>query len=241
MTEDLKFHFPTPTVLRDGDAIATAAETHTELNARLPDGCVAATRALLGTVAADDATMKGRKGGVGTLTKDQNALLKQLNKWISRARQTAGLAFKGQDVKLREEFQVGVNEPNDLASVLQRARTIVVAIKQAENAPAMKAKGWLDTDTTAFDGLVTSLAATDSTQETGKGGAKDATSTRNHNANLLYDNLRTIQNAADLQWPDDVPANAGLRDEFRLRTFPPRSGNSAKPPPPAPPASGVGK
>lgn len=186
-------------------------------------------------MAADDAAVKGKKGGVGTLTQEQNAKLKQLNQWIARARKTAGLAFKGQDVKLREEFQVGINEPHDLASVLQRGRTIVAALKQAENAPALKAKGWLDADTTGFEGIISGLAATDTTQETGKGGAKDATGTRNHNANLLYDNLLILQNAADLQWPDDAPANAGIRDEFRLRTFPPRGGSSGKSTPePAP-------
>ena len=134
-------------------------------------------------------------------------------------------------MKLREEFQVGINEPHDLASVLQRERTIVAALKQTENVPALKAKGWLDADTTGFEGVISGLAATDTTQETGKGGAKDATGTRNHNANLLYDNLLVLQNAADLQWPDDNPARAGLRDEFRLRTFPPRGGNSTKPAP----------
>ncbi len=97
MLEALRFHFPIATLLRDGDAIATAAEPHPELNARLPDGCVAQTRAQLGTVAADDATMKEKKGGVGALTQEQNAKFGQLNQWIARARarKTAGLAFPG--------------------------------------------------------------------------------------------------------------------------------------------------
>ncbi len=192
---------------------------------------------MLGTVGADDAAIKGKRSGVGTLTKEQNAKLEKLNKWIANARKTAGLAFKGQDVKLREEFQVGINEPHDLASILQRARIIVASLKKADNAPVLKAKGWLDADTTAFEGVLSSLAVTDATQETGKSSAKDATGTRNRNANLLYDNLLAIQNAADLQWPDDHSANADLRDEFRLNTFPPRGRNGGKPDqPPAPPA-----
>jgi hypothetical protein len=235
MPEDLSFHFPIPTLLRDGDAITTAAEAHAELNPRLPAGLLAATRALLGAVSSGDAAAKGRKGGVGALTQEQNARLAQLTKWISRARQTASLAFKAQTVKLREEFQVGVNEPNDLASILQRGRVVVASVKQTANLAALKAKGWLDADTTAFEGAITALASTDSTQETGKGEAKDATGARNRDANLLYDNLLTIQNAADLHWPEDVPANAGVRDEFRLQTFPPRGGNDKKPEPPKPP------
>jgi len=236
MPEEPKFHFPIATLLRDGDAITSAAEAHAELNPRLPAGLVAATRALLGAVSSGDAAAKGKKGGVGALTQEQNARLGQLNKWISRARQTAGLAFKNQDVKLRESFQVGVNEPNDLASILQRARIIVASIKQADNLAALKGKGWLDTDTTAFETAIADLAGTDTTQEAGKGDAKDATGARNRSADTLYDNLLTIQNAADLQWPANAPANAGVRDAFRLNTFPPRGGgNDKKPEPPKPP------
>ena len=40
-----------------------------------------------------------------------------------------------------------------------------------------------------------------------------------------------IQNAADLEWPADDPANAGIRDEFRLNPFPPASGTSLTPQP----------
>jgi hypothetical protein len=201
MPEELNFHFPLATLLRDGDAEA-----------------------------------KGKKGGVGTLTKQQDSLLKQLNKWIAAARKTAGLAFSGQTVKLHEEFQVGINEPSGLGSVLQRARIIVASVKKADNLAALKAKGWTDAETAAFDAAIAELAGTDTTQEKGKGDAKDATGARNRNANDLYDRLQTIQNAADLHGPANVAANAGVRDEFRLNTFPPRTGgNHKKPEPPTPP------
>jgi hypothetical protein len=59
---------------------------------------------------------------------------------------------------------------------------------------------------------------------------------RNRVANDLYDHLATIQNAADLNYPAENPANAGVRDEFRLDTYPPRGGGSGgTTPPPAPP------
>ena len=173
---------------------------------------------------------------MGTLTQQQDALLKQLNKCTGRARQTASLAFKNDPVKLHEQFQVGVTEPGGLGSILQRARIILASVKDADNLAALKAKGWIDADTAALDAAIKALAATDTTQETGKGDAKDATGARNRNANDLYDRLQTIQNAADLQWPADIAANAGVRDEFRLNTFPPRiGGNDKKPEPPKPP------
>ncbi len=237
MPESLKFHFPLATLLRDGDGIATAAEAHTELAPRLADGLLTGTRTLLGTVATGDTTAKGKKGAVGTLTKEQNRLLKVVTGWMTKARTTATLAFPGQDVKLHEEFRVGINTPSDLASIIQRARTIIASLRNAANLTAVKTKGWLATDTDAFELAVNNLASTDTTQETGKGGAKGATTTRNQDANTLYDNLLAIQNAADLQWPAEDPANTAVRAEFRMDTFPPRGGTSgpATPPGPTPP------
>ena len=43
--------------------------------------------------------------------------------------------------------------------------------------------------------------------------------------------------AADLQWPETDPANAGIRDQFRLNQFPPAGGNGSTPTPPTPPAT----
>lgn len=246
MPEALKFHFPVATLLRDGEAIATAAEAHTDLAPRLAEGLLTGTRTLLGYVASGATTAKGKRGTVGTLTKEQNRLLAVVNRWMAKARQTAALAFPGQDVKLRQEFCLGVNTPSDLASILDRARTIIASLRVAANLAAVKTKGWLATDTDAFETQVNALAATDTTQETGKGGAKGATTARNQQANLLYDNLLTLQNAADLQWPAEDPANDAVRTEFRLDTFPPRggSGGPATPPPgggttppPTPPAT----
>jgi hypothetical protein len=46
-----------------------------------------------------------------------------------------------------------------------------------------------------------------------------------------------FQNAADLEWPASDPANAGVRDEFRLNTFQPSGGGSTPPAPTPPPAA----
>ena len=234
MTEPNRVHFPTATLLRDGEGIVTAAEAHAELAPRLPEGFLAETRTLLKQVAADTTGQKGKRADAGTLTTAQNTKLKALQTWMGKARYTAGLAFRGQDVKLHEEFQVGVNGPHDLGAILQRADIILAALKKPDNAAALKLKGWLDSDTEAFATMRGALSATAQTQKTAKGGAKNATGQRIRDANGLYDHLLTIQNAADLQWPAEDPANTGVRDEFRLTTFPPRGG-AAAPEPPAPP------
>ncbi len=65
--------------------------------------------------------------------------------------------------------------------------------------------------------------------------AKDTTTTKNTDAATPYENVLTIQNAADLQWPAAAPANAGVRGEFLLGIFPPDHGGNHTPPP-TPPA-----
>ena len=237
MSQALKFHFSLATLLRDGDGIVTATEAHPELGPRLAENLLTDTRALLGTVTAGDTAAKGKKGNVGTLTKEQNRLLKIVNSRMTKARATAALAFPEDSVKLRSAFCVGVNTPSDLPSILQRARTVVASLRDAANLPAVKAKGWLPKDTDALETAANDLATTDTTQETGKGGAKGATTARNQQANQLYDNLLTLQNAADLEWPEDPEDETAdytaIRAEFRLATFPPRGGSSGPETPPA--------
>ncbi|MEN9573158.1 MAG: hypothetical protein RL514_1013 [Verrucomicrobiota bacterium] len=161
---------------------------------------------------------------------------------MTKARNTAALAFPDDSVKLRSAFCVGVNTPSDLPSILQRARTVIASLRDAANLPAVKAKGWLPKDTDALETAANDLGDTDTTQETSKGGAKGATTQRNQQANQLYDNLLTLQNAADLEWPEDPEDEeeadyTEVRAEFRLATFPPRGGTPpATPPNPVPPA-----
>jgi len=45
------------------------------------------------------------------------------------------------------------------------------------------------------------------------------------------ENIATFQNAADLEWSATDPANAGVRDQFRLGDSPNHDGNHTPPPP----------
>ena len=165
---------------------------------------------------------------------DQNAKLTELQAQLSRARETGKRAFKGNDVKLREEFQVGINKPGDLAAILQRAKIVLASLQKSGNAAALQAKGWLAADTTALDAAIEALDTTDETQESAKNTKTGSTGQRNAKANELYEALLTIQNAANLQWPESKPGTATRRAGFRLDKFPPRSGGGKKPEPPKP-------
>ncbi len=72
--------------------------------------------------------------------------------------------------------------------------------------------------------------------KSGQGGAKNATILKITGAAGLYKKSMIIQNTANLQWSANDPANAEVRDEFRLNTFPLANHAPPKPTPPAMPA-----
>lgn len=234
-----RLHFPVTTLTYNGNLIITAAKTHTEITPRLSANYIAQADILLDKIADEVIEQKTKKGELGNLTTIQHTAFDKIQTWMSRARKTASLAFKGQDVKLHEQFQVGNHQAHDLASILTRADIIIAGLKNADNLPALQSKGWMAADTNAFEAARNVFPASITTREESKGDAKDATTLKNADAVDLYERLLTIQNAADLQWPHDNPVNAGVRDEFRLNTFPPAGGSNqgthptAAPPPPA--------
>ena len=103
-----------------------------------------------------------------------------------------------------------------------RARcSIRYACAKEENAAALAAKGWIAGDTTALAAAITAVENGETGQELGKTVRIAATDERNGAANDLYEGLLTIQNAANIQWPERVEANRAVRREFRLDVFPP--------------------
>jgi hypothetical protein len=216
-------------ILTSGDAITGAAERHQEpLGSRLPTGLLAATKGLLTTVRNLEAVQKNTRGVVGNLTNEQNEKLDTLQEVLSQARKSAKQAFRGAQVKLHEQFRVGVDTRRDLGSIIEEARLVHAACAQSENAEALSTKGWLQSDTERLATAIDELDKTDDVQETAKGSKVDATSELTRNANDLYKNLLAIQNAANIQWPASESTNAGIRAEFRLGIFPGKAASAAK-------------
>ena len=238
MSEPLNFHYSIDLLVHEGETIVTAAEDFADrLAARLTAGFTAETRALLTKVEGEQSDEKGAMGGIGTLTIAQNDALAVLLPLLTSAKKTAKKAFRGNAVKLGQEFQVGINKPNNLASILGRARIILASLKNADNLPALTAKSWIAGDTAKIDDALGALKDTDLTQENTKGDKLDTTGGRNHDANILADQIDTLQNAADLEFPASDPANTGTRAKFRLGQFPPKGGSGKTPAPPTPPVT----
>jgi len=228
---------PVPVLTHNGGLIIAAAKNHPEIATRLTAGYVAAADTLCQKLAGDVTTQKNAKGELGNLTLAQKQNLTTLHQCLAQAQKTAKLAFPGQTVKLHQEFQVGAHAQNDLAAFLGRVDIVLGSVKNAANLAAFKLKGWTDAETTDFQTARDGFGPAETYREKSKSGAKGATAQKDADAALLYENLLTIQNAADLEWPASDPANAGVRDEFRLNTFPPDHGGNSTPAPAPTPAA----
>jgi hypothetical protein len=239
-TDNRKYHFPLAILIGEGKLITDAATAHPEVSTRLDPDYLTATVAVLASVKTQSADQKQKRGQTGVLTQAQLDKIHALQKEMSDARESAKLAFPGQAVKLREQFQVGIHTPHDLQSQLSRGRTILAGCQAVENAPLLASKGWTAADTTALDGAITAIENDKTLQENAKDAGLGSTGKKNTQADDLYDRLLTIQNAANRQWPDTDPANVQTRADFRFGKFPPKDhgGHHVEPvPTPAPAAT----
>jgi HAMP domain-containing protein len=216
-------------MLTAGDAIFGAFERHKEqLAPRLPKDLLAAVRNQIDLVRNMEVAQKSARSTVGKLTQEQNDKLEVLVELLRQVRSSAKQAFRGEQVKLREQFRIGGEKRFDLGFVIEEARLVHAACAQADNATALSAKGWIQSDTERLASAIQELDATDDVQETAKGSKVDTTGELINNANELYRVLLAIQNAANIQWPASESTNAGIRAEFRLGIFPGKAASAAK-------------
>jgi hypothetical protein len=191
-----------------------------QLASRLPKDLLLGSRSLIANVRSMEVAQKNARSTVGKLTTEQNDKLESLQELLGHVRSSAKQAFRGEHVKLREQFRIGGEKRHDLGFIIEEARLVHAACAHEENVAALSTKGWVQSDTERLADAITQLDTTDDVQETAKGSRVDATGEVTRNANELYDNLLAIQNAANIQWPASEASSAGIRGEFRLGTFP---------------------
>jgi hypothetical protein len=228
------FHFPLSILVGEGKLILDAADAHPELAPRFKTGFLTGAVALLATVKLQVTGQKQKRGDVGILSQAQLDEIHNFQHLVHLAKETAKLAFKGQAVQLSQQFFVGVNHPNDLQSQLARGRTVLASLQLTANAGAIAAQGWTADETTALDDIITSIENDKTLLENAKGASIGSTGTRNVSAEQLYAALQTVQNAANIQWPESDPANAEVRADFRFGKFPPKHSTADAPVPPTP-------
>jgi hypothetical protein len=228
-------------LLTAGDTITGAALDPlyaTSLNLRLAPPYISDSVALIADIRSKHTARAGKQGDIGTLTLAEQKLLKALLDLMSKARETAKRAFKGDKVKLHDQFCMGKGKTDkSAAGILSNGRIISGAIKSTDNAAAMLAKGWLPADTQKLDAAIAAAAAGLLPQQPGKSEEKEQTAFLVSEGNDLYDRLLDIQNAADIEWPASDPANVAVRAKFLLGVFPYYYDSGGdEPTPPTPPA-----
>jgi hypothetical protein len=226
------FTFPIATLYTEGDLILTTAESPEEktvIDARLDDGHVAATRALLSELNPDDDTTHLIRGLLGTMTQAQRDALKKVNKFKARARKSARLAYRGQSVLLHETFLIGNDGPADIGTMLRNADKLLASCSHPDHAAALKKQGWIAKDNTDFATAIRTAKEAFKDNLDKKADSKDETNDTTQQANELYLGLLAIQNAANNEYDEDAPANRGIRAKYRLGLFPPTAPESKGP------------
>ncbi len=232
MSVQLSFSFPVSLLLSEARLVVAAAKDPAHrpgitprLMARVPD-FIEETELLISTVensgilGGDPAKTSAVGGG---LTGDVDALVHRLNDLLRGAKNSARLAFVNDPGKQRNEFQVGINKPNNLAAVLARAKIVAKSCAEEHNAGALAFEGWLAADTDELAEIIGKLERMDSVQEAGQTARVRTTGDQNADANILLGDVRTLQNAAALAFPltGGNPANQKVREKFRIGIFPP--------------------
>ncbi len=229
----LNFPFPVSLLLSEARHIVAAAKDPAHRQAitprlinRIPD-FIEETELLISTVENSGIPLGGDPSKTaavgGGLSSDLDDLVHRMNDLVRGAKNSARLAFAGDAAKQRDEFQVGINKPNNLAAVLARAKIIAKSAAESHNAGTLAFEGWLSADTDELNEIVTKLERMDTVQEAGQTARVRTTGDQNADANILYGDVRTIQNAAALAFPltGGNPANKAVREKFRIGIFPP--------------------
>src|ERR1039457_5737587 len=94
-----KVHFPMPILIGECKIILDATTAQPDVGARLDAKYLADTAAALDLVKAQATDQKQKRGEAGALNRAQLDKIHAFQKDIHDARETAKLAFKGQDVK----------------------------------------------------------------------------------------------------------------------------------------------
>ena len=130
-------------------------------------------------------------------------LLRDSKQRFSGTRRSATLAFPKNDARLHSEFQVGIHEPADFPSEIDRAKKVLAACQTHADAP--DDHGWIDEDTAALEAAIDLLDDGDTEHEAAKDKKKGFTKGRNIAASALHKMRPSVQPAARHSHQDNCP------------------------------------
>jgi hypothetical protein len=228
MSTRRKFNFSLADLIRNADLLATALtdpDYQAAMTTRLGAEFITAFPGKITALTGGSAAQSSQTGDLSTLTSQQQADFREMERLAAGARRSARLALPGQDTVLSAEFQVGEAGSKSLSTTIDRARLTHAAA--GKYATALQAQGWIAADTTALGTAIAALAEVGPEQEQAGDDRLGLTNEKTIAANTLYADCLTIQNAARLQYPAGTDAagnakNITERARFLLEEFPPR-------------------
>ena len=249
MSTRRKFNFPLATLTASADLLAKALTDpahQAAMTLRLGAPFITAFPGKITALTGGSAAQSSQTGDLSTLTDQQQADFREMERLAAGARRTARLAFPGQDTVLSAEFQVGEATSKSLSATISRARLTHAAA--AKYATALQAQAWIPADTTALGTAIAALAEVAPEHDKAEADKEGLTNEKIIAANALYADCLTAQNAARLQYPAGTDSSGNAkniteRGRFLLEEFPPRDrekpdggtqGGDTPPPPPAP-------
>jgi len=183
--------------------------------AHLPATFVADFTAQIDSSAQSVVDQSGALGAVRGFTTAQTTTVQELLRRMAAARRAATFAFPDQDALLHDEFQVGVHRPQDLASVVQRARKLLAAC--AAHAADLAPHGWSPAAQTALASAIDAAANGTVEQSVAADAKQGLTGQRNLTANTLYNQCRALQSVADMVYPAALATRDATALEARAR------------------------
>ena len=249
MSTHRKFNFPFATLTHNAGLLGSALADDAyqpAMEERLGADFVATFPLKITGVTCKSTAQSSQTGDISSLTIQQQADYKEMERLAGGARRSARLAFPGQDTLLNAEFQVGEGAVKAISAVIGRAGlTHAAALKYAAE---LQAKGWVAKDTAALGTAAGKLKDVGTEHENASDERLGLTDEKIIKANDLYHDCLVIQNAARLEYPGGKDAAGNARNitgraRFLLDEFPPRDrsqpdggtqGGTAPPTPPAP-------
>ena len=202
--------------------VVAAANEHQEVNPRLPQDFVDTTDSLRETIETQMVNRDKLEVTLSDMTKEQDAAYVDVVTISGNAKKTALRAFPGDKTRQRDYFGIGDGKGRNMDAMITRGVLIAKSLALPEVATAMAAKGWLAADTTKLAVAADVLSTRDISQETQKTVKQAGTKSLDDLLLELLECVKTIQNAARLQWDESTPANIAIRKQFLLDSFPPR-------------------
>lgn len=212
MAVALSFAFPLPTLVIEGGHFLAAAVAHQEeLVGRSVVPQIAEAQEQLRLLKREDTSAR---------VQVQDPAIATLLKRFSDLRKLARKAFPTDLAKLAEQFQWGINKPSGIEHVLKRARIALESARQPANAARLQRETWVTDDSDRLEEAIEAAAAVAKAPVRWEADPA-AVEARHVLANQFFANITRIRASVEEQFPAGDAANAAIRAEFRLDSFPP--------------------